>query len=162
MMEKIHVGKITSTHGIKGELRILSNFEYPNKAFLKDTHLIIDNNIYKITSYRVHKNYHMVTLLGFDDINEVLFLKGKDVYKDKEELNLENTEVLDDDLKNFKVFTTDEKIGTIKEIFLASRDNKILRIEIEGREVWIPKNSPFIKKIDVDKKIIEIELIEGM
>ncbi len=161
-MEKIYVGKVSNTHGIKGELRILSNFEYPQKAFLENTKLIIDDKTYTITSYRVHKNFHMVKFIGYDNINDVLFLKGKRVYKDKEELNLDADEVLDSDLKKFKVLTTDQKFGTIKEIFYASRNNKILRIDIEGKEVLIPFNSPCLQKIDKDKEIIEIKLIEGM
>ncbi len=161
-MEKIFVGKVVSTHGIKGELRIISNFEFPNKAFKVDTNLIIDDKKYKIVSYRVHKNYHMVKFLGFDDINEVLFLKGKKAYKEKVELELNDDEVLDSDLINFKVYTQDNKSGIITEIFYASDTNKILRIQIDGREILIPVNSPFIKKINSKEETVEIELIEGM
>lgn len=161
-MDNVFVGKIVSTHGIKGELRIISDFEFPKKAFKVDTHLLIDNKEYKIVSYRVHKNYHMVKFLGFDDINEVLFFKGKKVYKEKNELELEEDEILDSDLINFKVNTKDNKSGVVKEIFYASKTNKILRTEIEGKEVLIPINSPFIKKINPKENTIEIEMIEGM
>lgn len=161
-MDKVYVGKIVSTHGIKGEVRIISNFDYPDKAFYVDTDLIIDNKSYKIVSYRIHKNYHMVKFLGFNDINQVLFLKNKKVYKNKSELNLEDNEILDSDLIEFKVLTSDAKSGKIKEIFYASRYNKILRVEIEEKEVLIPMNSPFIIRIDSKEKIVEIELIEGM
>ena len=57
--------------------------------------------------------------------------------------------------------TTDGKSGIIKEIFLASPNNKILRIELD-KEVLVPLSSPMIKKIDKEKKQVIIELIEGM
>ena len=39
----IYVGKIVNTHGIKGELRILSNFKYKNEIFKINNFLYIDN-----------------------------------------------------------------------------------------------------------------------
>ncbi len=161
-MSKVYVGKIVSFHGIKGEIRILSDFDFPDKAFLVGSNLIIDDKVYEIVSYRVHKNYHMVKFLGYDDINDVLFLKNKKVYKEKDDIVLEDGEILDEDLITFKVLTNEGKSGKIKEIFYASEKNKILRILIDDREILIPRYSPFVKKIDKDKKVIEIEIIEGM
>ena len=73
-MEKVYIGKIVSTHGIKGELRILSDFQFKDKVFKIGNSLIIDDKEYTIKSYRVHKNFDMVTLDDYKDINEVLFL----------------------------------------------------------------------------------------
>ena len=39
-MEKVYIGKIVNTHGIKGELRILSDFEFKDKAFKVNTEII--------------------------------------------------------------------------------------------------------------------------
>ena len=124
----IYIGKIVSTHGIKGELRIISDFLYKDRVFVVGNDLIIDNKNYKIKTYRKHKNFDMVTLNDYKDINEVLFLLKKKVYFKKENLKLDDDEVLDEDLINYQVLTTDGKRGIIKEIFLASKDNKILRI----------------------------------
>ena len=159
-MEKVYIGKIVNTHGIKGEIRILSDFEFKDKAFKVNTNIIVDDNTYKITSYRKHKNFDMVTLEGFNNINDVLFLMKKKVYKDKDELNLDSNEILDEDLISFKVIDKDN-VGKITEIFYASETNKILRVEFD-KEVLIPINSPIIKKIDSNKKEIIVELIEGM
>lgn len=160
-MEKVYIGKIVNTHGIKGEVRILSDFPYKDKVFSIGNKLIINDNLYEIKSYRVHKGYDMVTLDDFTDINEVLFLLKEKVYFDKDLLKLDDDEVLDEDLIHYAVLTNDGKVGIIKEIFKASESNKILRVDI-GREVLIPIKSPMIKKIDKNKKEIVIELIEGM
>lgn len=160
-MDKIYIGKIVNTHGIKGEVRVLSNFLYKEKAFKVGTNIIIDEVTYKINSYRKHKQFDMITLDGFNDINQVLFLMKKKVYKEKSELGLSSNEILDEDLIKYKVYDKDKNNGIIKEIFYASPTNKILRVEFQ-KEVLIPYNSPMIKKIDTDNKTIEVELIEGM
>ena len=159
-MEKVYLGKITATHGIKGELKIKSNFTYKAKAFRIGNHLIIDNKKYEIKTHRVHKGLDMVTLDEYHDINEVLFLLRKDVYITKEELNLEKEEVLDEDLLNYQVLTTSGKKGIIKEIFYASPTNKIIRAVVE-KEILVPMSSPLVK-IDVDKKEIIIDEILEM
>jgi 16S rRNA processing protein RimM len=160
-MEKVYVGKIVSTHGIKGEIKILSDFPFKDKVFKVGSELIIDNSNYIIKSYRVHKNFDMVTLDDYKDINEVLFLMKKGVYFSKDKLNLGNNEVLDEDLIKYEVLTKDGKRGIIKEIFLASKSNKILRIMFD-KEVLIPLNSPMIVEINKDKRQVVVDLIEGM
>ena len=160
-MSKVYVGKIVNTHGIKGEIRILSDFDFKDNAFKVGSNVIIDDIVYKINSYRKHKKFDMITLEGFNDINEVLFLMKKKVYKEKNELNLNGDQILDEDLIRFKVIDKDNKTGIIEEIFYASPTNKILRVKFE-KEVLIPFGSPMIKNINSDRGIIEVELIEGM
>ena len=79
-MKEVYIGKIVSTHGIKGEIKIISDFEYKDKVFVVGKKLIIDHKDYIIKSYRKHKNFDMVTLNDYKDINEVLFLMKKKVY----------------------------------------------------------------------------------
>lgn len=158
-MEKVFIGKIVSTHGIKGEIKILSDFPYKTKVFVVGNKLVIDDKEYIIKSYRVHKNFDMVCLDDFNNINDVLFLMKKNVYFNKEDLSLDNDEVLDEDLITYKVLTNTGKIGIIKEIFKASETNKIIRVLFD-KEVLIPIN--FIKEIDKDKKEVIVELIDGM
>ena len=161
MDKKIYLGKIVSTHGIKGELRIISDFEYKDKAFKTGTHLVIDDDKYLIKSYRKHKNYDMVTLNDFKDINEVLYLLKKNVYKYESELNLDDEEILDSELMMYKVIDKNRNYGIIKEIFKASPTNKIMRVEFE-HEVLIPLSSPMVKNISKKDKKVEVELIDGM
>lgn len=160
-MEKVYIGKIVATHGIKGELRIISDFPFKDKVFIVGNKLIIDDCEYEIKSYRVHKNYDMITLDEYKDINEVLFLLKKEVYFDKEKLELNDFEILDEELITYKVLTNEGKEGIIKEIFKASGTNKILRIYTD-REILVPYNSPMIEEIDKKNKTIKIRIISGM
>ena len=160
-MEKVYIGKIVNTHGIKGELRILSDFEFKDKAFKVNSEIYIDNEKHIIKSYRRHKNYDMITIDNYNNINDVLYLLKKKVYKKKNELDLSDEEILDSDLLTYKVIDKNKNCGIIKEIFLASPTNKIIRVLFD-KEVLIPINSPMIKKIDKKLKIVEVELIDGM
>lgn len=154
-MKKVYLGKIVSTHGIKGELKIKSTFPYKEKAFRIGNHLIIEEKKYEIKTYRVHKQFDMVTLDNYHDINEVLFLLKKNVYIEKEELSLEKEEVLEEELIKYQVLTTSGKRGIIKEIFFASPTNKIMRVMFD-KEILVPLNSPLVK-IDVEKQEIRID-----
>ena len=160
-MDKVYIGKIVSTHGIKGEIRILSDFPYKDKVFVVGNKLIIDDKEYIIKSYRVHKNFDMVTLNDYKDINEVLFLMKKNVYYSKDSLNLDDNEILDEELITYEVLTNDGKKGIIKEIFMASPNNKIIRIELD-KEYLIPINSPMLERIDKKNKCIIVNIIDGM
>ncbi len=160
-MSQVYVGKVVSTHGIRGEIKILSDFPYKNKVFQVGKHLIIDHQSYVIRSYRVHKKFDMVTLNDYHDINDVLFLMKKKVYVDKDSLELSSSEVLDEDLITYQVLTTDGKCGIIKEIFLAAPKNKILRILFD-QEVLVPMSSPMIQSISKEKKQVIVALLPGM
>ena len=158
-MEKVYVGKIVSTHGNKGEIRILNQFNFKDKVFKIGNKLIIDDKEYEIKSHRVHKGFDMVTLDDYHDINEVLFLMKKNVYFDKDELGLEDDEVLDEDLLEYKVISNDGRIGSIMEVFYASPTNKVIRVKFD-KEFLVP--SSFFTKVDKKNKTIYVELVSGL
>ena len=89
-MEYIYIGKIVNTHGIKGELRIKSNFEKKDLVFKPNmTYYIGEEKVSEeVTSYRHHKEFEMVTFKGYDNINQVLKYLKKDVYVNREDLHL--------------------------------------------------------------------------
>ena len=160
-MNKVYIGKIVNTHGIKGALRIRSDFPYKDRVFVIGNNLIIDDKEYNIKSYRKHKTFDMVFLDDYHDINEVLFLLKKEVYVNKESLDFSDDEILDEDLMEFEVITTDGRRGKILEIFYASPMNKVIRVRLD-KEYLIPVNSPFMKKIDKKSKTLLVEILEVM
>lgn len=159
-MNKLYIGKIVNTHGIKGELRLIDNLTTKQKEeiFKIGSNLIIDDKPYKITSYRVHKDYDMVTFESFNNINDVLFLKGKKVYKSTDEINLNNEDVLDSELITYKVITTDKKEGKILDVEETGNNYKILRLLINNREELVPYHKDFVK-IDSNKKEVIVKLL---
>ena len=162
-MTKLYIGKIVNTHGIKGELRIKDNLTTKQKEeiFKIGSNLIIDDKAYKITSYRVHKDYDMVIFDGFNNINDVLFLKGKKVYKSKDEINLSNEDILDSELITYKVITTEGRGGKILDIEETGNNYKILRLLINNKELLVPYHKDFVK-VDSNKKEVLVRLLEEL
>ncbi len=161
-MEEVYIGKIVSFHGVKGEIRILSDFPYKDQCFMVGKELLIDQQPYQITSYRVHKQYDMITLAGFHDKNQVLPFRGKKVYQAKEVLGLSTDQFLMEDVLQCAVQTTDGRQGKILEIFDAGGGNQVLRIDLEGQNILVPLQKQFIKTLDIKKQMIIIDLWEGM
>ena len=163
-MEYILIGKIVSTHGIKGEIKIISNFEYKDRVFIKDNYLYIGNKKEekKINTYRKHKTYDMVTFSEYNNINQVLPFLKENVYIKKESLNLNNNDFLDIDLIGLSVIINGKIIGTVKSIRYASKTNKLIDIATNNKSVSIPYHKDFIKSVNLEDKTIEFNLIEGL
>ena len=155
-MDKIYIGKFVNTHGIKGEIRIKSNFKFKDKVFTIGNKIYIDNKEYIINSYRVHKEYDMITLKGINNINEIINLKGSNVYINKSDLKLNKEEYLDEDLIKMDIYMDNIFKGKVSGIMNLSKNKKILVVN--------NKYVPFelIKNIDFDNKKIIIEKVDGL
>ena len=143
-MKFINIGKIVNTHGIKGELRILSDFKYKEKVFKKDFKFYIgkDKEELIVNSYRHHKIFDMVTFNDLNDINLVLKYKGKEVYINEEDLDLDG-EIYIDNLIGYKVVVGDKDIGVVTDV-MHMKANDILRVN----DILIPYVKEFIIKIE--------------
>lgn len=159
-MKFIKVGKIVNTHGIKGELRIISDFRYKDKVFVKNMKLYVGKNKkeFIINSYRFHKIYDMVTFIGFNNINDVEYLKGDFVFINEEDLKLDDGEILTEKLIDFDVFIGDNKVGKVTEI-LDTPANEVIRI---NKDILIPYVKEFIKEVDINNNTIYVNDIGGL
>lgn len=159
MNEYILIGKIVNTHALKGEVRLISDFEYKEKVFVINNELYIgkEKNKETIESYRKHKNFDMVKFKGIETINEVIKYKGQKVYILKETLNLGEDEILIDELINMQVVFNNEILGEVEE-YRNDSGNKI--IKVSGK--YIPYNKNFIEKIDKKERKIYYKNIEGL
>ena len=158
-MEYIKIGKIVNTHGIKGEIRLLSKFPYKEKVFIKGMHIYIEKKDEEvINTYRKHKNFDMITIEGYNNINEVLKYKGKNVYVNKEDIKLDN-DYLDEDLIGLNAYVNADYKGKISNI---ERYDKtvLLVINKDDKEYLVPYN--LIDKIDLKNSKLEIRNISGL
>lgn len=153
-MNKAYLGKYVNTHGLKGEIRIKSNFPYKSKVFKIDNEIVINDKVYVIKSYRVHKGYDMVTLEGINDINMIPFRKNTKVYIDRDKYLLKN-EYLDSDLIGFIVYNSKLEREVCDIVYL--NDTKKL---IKTEAGYIPFE--LVKKVDLDNKRILIEEVDGL
>ena len=161
-MDYIYIGKIVNTHGIKGELRIRSNFELKDVVFKPGFTLYIGEShvAEEITTYRPHKEFDMVTFKGYDNINQVLNYLKMNVYVKRSDLDLSKDEYVLDDLLGFSVEENGETLGKVEEIVYNGIN--ILLSVVGEKNFYIPKNGDFIKKVDLEKGIIETEGAKGL
>ena len=159
-MQYLYIGKLVNTHGIKGEVRILSDFRYKDKVFINGFKLYIGKNKveYEIETYRKHKNFDMVVFKDNHDINLIEHLKGSYVYIIKDDLKLEENVILSIDLIGFDVIISDKKIGVIKDV-LDTPSNEVLVLD---NKVMIPYVNAFIKEIKRDEKIVIVNDVKGL
>ena len=155
-MKLVYIGKYVNTHGLKGEIKILSDFEYKDKVFKIGNSIYIDNNKYKINSYRVHKEYDMVTLDGISNINDIESLKGSNVYIDNDEYNFE---YVYSDLIGFSIYDNDYR-GEVIDI-VKSKLYPMLKVKY-NKEYMIPYIDNFIDKVDLESKKIYIKYMKGL
>ena len=147
----IKVGKIVNTHALKGEVRLLSNFDYKDRIFKPGFILHVGSGFQaeEIESYRKHKQFDMIKFKGIDYINDVLKYKGSIVYVDENDLVLGDDEILSSDFVLYTVYENDQMIGKIMEY---RNDNGNCMIRVNDK--FIPYNKDFISKIDKNEKKI--------
>ena len=161
-MDFVYIGKIVNTHGIKGELRIKSDFDKKSLIFKPGFTLYVGEGYVPevIVTYRVHKDFDMVTFKGYDNINQVLNYLKLNVYVKRSDLNLNSEEYLLQDLIGLNVVENGEMLGKVADI-VYNGSNILLEISAV-KNFYIPKNGDFIKHVDLDNKVIEVENAKGL
>lgn len=152
MNEMIYIGKTVSTFGIKGELKVISDFEYCDKAYKVGNKVLINNIEHVISSIRYHKNYVLLKIDNLNNINDILKYVGFNIYIKRLDLNLSKDEFLYKDLINSEVVDEDDtKLGKIIEVVNGIN----VLIKVKGtKEFYIPLIDNYVKRFDLDKKIL--------
>lgn len=158
-MEYVCIGKLVNTHGIKGEVKLLSNFEYKDKAFVVGMNFYIGEDKEKVTvnSYRHHKVFDMVTFKEYNYINDVLKFKNKLVYVLKPDLALDNNSILDRDYIGMNAYYEGVLIGKVNDII----DNNGYKLMLIGTK-YVPFNKEFISSVSVTKNELILKNVEGL
>lgn len=150
------IGKITTTHGIKGEVKIINMSDF--ERFQIGDHVWIDQQPFVIHSSRIHKGKVLVAFEGYHNINDVLHLKNKDVFS-KEKID-DASGYHYESLINKKVIDQEHAdIGYVKSIMEVPQGH-ILEVQTPTKKVLIPFVDAFI--LDVNDDYIEIQVIEGL
>lgn len=158
-MEYVCIGKLVNTHGIKGEVKLLSNFEYKNKVFVVGMNFYIGEDKEKVTvnSYRHHKVFDMVTFKEYNYINDVLKFKNKLVYVLKPDLTLDNNSILDRDYIGMNAYYEGVLVGKVNDII----DNNGYKLMLIGTK-FVPFNKEFISSVSVTKNELILKNVEGL
>ncbi len=159
-MEFIYIGDIVNTHGLKGEVRLLSDFEYKNE-FIPGKKIYIGKNKEEVTiqTHRIHKDYNMFTFVGINDINDVIIYKGEKAYMNRDDLNIDG--YLKEDIIGLNVYHENKKIGIITMI-LKSKAHDILVITEKDKKHMVPYIDEFVLNIDLKQNRMDIKTVKGL
>ena len=166
---RLKVGKIVNTHSLKGEVKVISSTDFEEQRFEKGTELLITcgNQVVKevtVESYRTHKNNLLVKFVGIDSIEEAEKLKNLQIKIDSDNIGeLEENEFYFHEIIGCEVFDENGKsLGEILEILTPGANDVWVIKSQNGKEILIPYIEDVVKKIDVENKKIDIEVMEGL
>ncbi len=175
MEEMFRVGVISSTHGLKGEVKVFPTTDDVKRFdYLKDVILVSNKeklNL-EVANARYFKNMVIVKFKGIDDINDIEKYKGAELYVTRENaLPLEEGEYYIADLLNCKVYDKNNAlIGVLSEVLTSSaNDVYVVKITEESAEIYknekevlIPYVDEYVENINVEEKIVNVKNINRL
>ena len=156
-LQFIEAGEIVTTHGVKGEVKVLCWLDDPEMLCEFDR-CCIDGKEYEMEQCRVQKTCNLVKLSGVDTMEAAQTMRGKTVELYREDIDDEV--IFAAELIGVEVYADGVCIGKITDV-LDYPGNSVYVVKGE-HEYMIPAVNQFILSTDVDANRMEVKLIEGM
>lgn len=163
----ILMGKIAATHGIKGQLRIVSYSGRFDTLLVVDSVMLKDRSgrtgTYAVASVTVHGKKLLLSLDGFADINAVLPFVGSELYLRRDQLPPpEEDEYYWYDLVGLNVVTTQgETLGRLESI-METGSNDVYVVKSAEREYLIPALYEVVADINLAAGVMTVTPFEGL
>lgn len=167
MEDLLQVGVITTTHGIRGEVKVFPTtddsrrFEYLESVLLDTGKELCELEIERVKYF---KQYVILKFKDVDDINDIEPYKGKSLYVTREfAVPLGENEYYIADLIGMEVYLEDQsRFGTLKDVMeTGANDVYIITME-NNKEVLVPAIKDCIKEVDVEAGKMTIHLLDGL
>jgi len=167
LSRNVRVGMIVNTQGLRGEVRVYPLTDYKER-FEELDHVYLENesndrlNIEKV-KYR--KNLVILKFKNYDSINDVEKFKDLYLYIKEDDLRKlpKDTYYIIDLIGSMVYDSEDNLLGELIDVIQnTAQDIYVINLEKENKEILIPAVKEFIKYIDIENKIIKVNLIEGM
>ncbi len=156
-LQFVEAGEIVTTHGVRGEMKVLCWLDDPEMLCEFDR-CRIDGKEYTMEQVRVQKTCNLVKLQGVDTMEAAQAMRGKTVTLYREDIDDEV--IFAAELIGMEVFAEGKSIGKIKEV-LDYPGNSVYVVRGEF-EYMIPAVKQFILETDMDGNRMDVRLIEGM
>lgn len=148
----INIGKFVNTHGIKGEIRLLSKYDYEAELQTGKT-VVIKDREFKIRSTRKHKNFTLIFFEGINSINDIEHLKGNDIFAEKASEEISMPEYI-----GYEVYEGEEFIGEVIDFIMQGSTYSLVVRKENGGTNYLPMVEQFIEEIN--EEVIYIKGIE--
>jgi len=160
----LECGKIVSTHGIKGEIKVQHWCDYPEYLCEFDF-LYLENGAKKleVERARAHKNMAILKLAGIDDIDTAAGLRGKTVYIDRDEAP-EDDEIFIQDLFGIEVRDADsgEIYGKVTDVLQTGANDVYEMTKEDGKKLLFPAIPDVVINIDLEEGFMLIRPLRGL
>ena len=169
MQEKLRVGTIVTTHGLKGEVKVYPTTDEPERFYdLKKVWLDrsgkMENMIQlEVENVRFSKNLALVKFKEYDSIDDVMAIRKGELYVDRADaIPLAEGEYFVGDIIGCKVLDeNDTELGTVKE-FIETGAHDVMLVKTDGKDLMIPYCDPFIIEKAPEEGYIRVHLIPGL
>lgn len=166
MEQFLQVGVISSTHGIRGEVKVFPTTDDAAR-FKKLKKVLLDTGKERleleIQSVKFFKQFVILKFRGIDNINDIEMYKGKSLLVAREDaVPLGDGEYYVADLIGMEVFTDEGRFGVLKDVMETGANEVYIIDSDEHGEVLLPAIRQCIQDVDVEKKIMKIRLLDGL
>lgn len=166
MEQFLQVGIISSTHGIRGEVKVFPTTDDAVR-FKKLKKVILNTGKeqmpLEIENVKFFKQFVILKFKGIDHINDIEKYKGKSLFVNREDaVKLEKDEYYIADLIGMQVFTEEGELGILKDV-LETGANEVYVVESDKYgEVLIPAIRQCILDVSVEERKMKVHLLEGL
>ena len=166
MEQFLQVGVISSTHGIRGEVKVFPTTADPVR-FKKLKNVLLDTGReqleLEVQSVKFFKQFVIVKFKGIDNINDIEMYKGKSLLIPREDaVALGKDEYYIADLIGMEVFTEEGRFGVLKDVMETGANEVYIIASDEHGEVLVPAIRQCILDVDIKEKKMKIHLMEGL
>lgn len=168
MEQYFQVGIISSTHGIKGEVKVFPTTD-DVKRFKKNTQLLLDTKKeglvqLKVSQVKFFKQFVILKFEGYDSINDIERYKGCSLLVTRENaVKLEKDEYFIADLYGMKVIDENgEPVGILKEVYETGANDVYIISRENMDDLLIPAIKQCILDVDIKGNIMKVHLLEGL
>lgn len=156
-LQFLEAGEIVTTHGVRGEVKVLPWGDSP-EFLMEFDRVRIGGVDYKMESCRIQKTCNLVKLKGVDTMEAAQAMHGKtvEVYRDDAPEGL----IFAAELIDMDVYAEGKLIGKIADV-LDYPGNKVYVVKGQ-HEYMIPAVKEFVLSTDLDANVMQVKLIEGM
>ena len=167
MEDLFQVGIITSTHGVRGEVKVYPTTDDPRR-FRRLKEVVLDTGREKINleieGVKFFKQFVILKFKGLDNINDIEKYRQKSLYVTrKNAVRLQRDEYFIADLIGLKVQDEDgTELGTVKDV-IETGANDVYEVEMaDGRSLLLPAIKQCILNVDVENGMMQVHVLEGL
>ncbi|HIW80584.1 MAG TPA: ribosome maturation factor RimM [Candidatus Acetatifactor stercoripullorum] len=167
MEEILQVGVITSTHGLRGEVKVFPTTDDAAR-FRKLKEVILDTGeekmLLEIQGVKFFKQFVILKFKGIDSIDEAEKYRRKSLFVTrKNAVPLRRDEYFVADLVGLRVIDDmDQELGVLTEVLQTGANDVYVVKMKDGREALIPAIKQCILNVDVEGGLIRVHILEGL